>query len=373
MKTLSAVVLSLLSISSSVLARSSVYFVSETSIANVQLQQQSQPEMSFDAFSMVVSHMLGTTSTHPLHMHSQKAAEDVWAQRNNWLPADVDVFDQKLDANLFVVVAGVQRPEAILPAHNPTLFVNVNDPQDFVELAQDTAESMPDVTTHLENDVTASEAWDSFKVQFPEIDTNLFDVNKNADKTFIVEMKQIHDMVKSLKPSHKETEFISVEINGLQSLLDTYGARSQQYKAANLILRDLFEKTMIPDFQQSYAGHGLTTFVMTPGVRRLSKRAEPGSSSGSCFETREACENATESCSGHGSCHAVKDCYSCQCKPSFAGETCQYVDATADFQLLFWTGVFLIILVGGVLLFVYKSGDVGNGGIIMTQSLPKQD
>ncbi|KAF7720922.1 hypothetical protein EC973_005768 [Apophysomyces ossiformis] len=320
---------------------------------------------------MVVSHMLGTTPSHPLHMHSQKAAESVWAQSSNWMPTEVDVFDQKLDANLFVVVAGAQNPEAILAAHDPTLFVNANDPQDFVELAEDTAETLKDATMHLKEDVTIDEAWKSFQLQFPEVRTDLFHVEKDADKTFIIEMKQIHDLIKSLKPKDKETKFISFEINGLQAVLDTYGANSEQYKTANVILRDLFEKTVIPDFHQIYAGRGVATFVLTPGVRRLSRRAEPGSS-GVCYQSRAACKEATDSCSGHGVCRSVNGCYSCQCKNTFVGESCEYVDATADFQLLFWTGVGLIVLVGGVLMFVYKSGDINNG-IILTQSLPKQD
>lgn len=113
----------------------------------------------------------------------------------------------------------------------------------------------------------------------------------------------------------------------------------------------------------------------------LHKRDIPGllqEDDTTCYKSQEACENGTASCSGgRGSCVASETdgCYTCQCKSSaYLGSACEIEDVVADFQLLFWTSVGLIAATSGVLLFVYKSGNIENGGIMLApQSLPKQD
>lgn len=94
-----------------------------------------------------------------------------------------------------------------------------------------------------------------------------------------------------------------------------------------------------------------------------------------CFQSLADCNNATNHCSGNGQCGQVKEsCFSCQCKSTqFVGDSCQYINSVADFQLLFWTGVLLIVITASVVVCVYQSGNMVDGGIIMAQSLPKQD
>ena len=93
-----------------------------------------------------------------------------------------------------------------------------------------------------------------------------------------------------------------------------------------------------------------------------------------CFKTIADCKNGTLNCSGNGQCTQVDTCFTCQCKSSaFVGESCQYVNAVSDFQLLFWTSVLLIVITASVVVCVYQSGNIVDGGIIMAQSLPKQD
>jgi hypothetical protein len=161
-------------------------------------------------------------------------------------------------------------------------------------------------------------------------------------------------------------------------LIDEYGVQSDQYKEAVNALKQFFENTLIPTFLEAFPSEkpALSTFVFTPPKKaRMSKRDVPVIQDASCFASKDDCNNGTSSCSGFGSCKKVADkCYSCQCDTKRVGDSCQYIDAVSDFHLLFWTSVFFIVTTAGVLTFVYKSGDIDNGGVIMSaQPLPKQD
>jgi hypothetical protein len=93
-----------------------------------------------------------------------------------------------------------------------------------------------------------------------------------------------------------------------------------------------------------------------------------------CYKTASACRNATNNCSSNGQCTSIGSCFTCQCKSSsYVGESCQYINAVADFQLLFWTSVLLIVITASVVVCVYQSGNMVDGGIIMARSLPKQE
>jgi hypothetical protein len=124
---------------------------------------------------------------------------------------------------------------------------------------------------------------------------------------------------------------------------------------------------------------GVSTFILTPELKQTSKRAlriaAASAAADVCYKTADACTNGTSHCSGNGQCTKVQeDCYSCQCESSaYVGESCQYINAVADFQLLFWTSVLLIVITASVVVCVYQSGNMVDGGIIMAQSLPKQE
>lgn len=140
------------------------------------------------------------------------------------------------------------------------------------------------------------------------------------------------------------------------------------------MIKNLFEKLVIPKFQQLYS-RGVTTLVLTPYSRQSSNVPEFFAEGETCFTSAKSCANGTASCSGNGQCTLIKEnCYACQCKSSaYVGESCQYVNAVGDFQLLFWTSVLLIVITTSVVVCVYQSGSNTDAGIIMTQSAPKQD
>jgi hypothetical protein len=140
-------------------------------------------------------------------------------------------------------------------------------------------------------------------------------------------------------------------------------------------MKDLFEKLVIPTFQQLHA-RGVSTFILTPYTMQHAKRAAPEivTEADTCFTTAKSCKNGTSNCSGNGQCVLVETCYTCQCtSSSFVGDSCQYVNAVSDFQLLFWTSVLLIVITTSVVVCVYQSGSNAESGIILTQSVPKTE
>lgn len=162
-------------------------------------------------------------------------------------------------------------------------------------------------------------------------------------------------------------------MDALNLIGQEYGFESAEYKEAQLIVKDLFEKFVIPNFQGLHA-RGVSTFILTPSSSiNKKKRALPVEET--CFKTSADCKNGTSNCSGNGQCTKIQEnCYTCACKSSsYIGEACQYVDAVGDFQLLFWTSVLLVVITASVVVCVYQSGNIVDGGIIMAQSLPKQD
>lgn len=200
--------------------------------------------------------------------------------------------------------------------------------------------------------------------------------------------------VESIRQHWDQTEFPSVnliEINSLkvikakyttekrnnthfffQELAADYGVDSDQYKEAERIFSHLFEKLIIPNFENAYPQKSLAAFIFTP-IQTINKRGLDDND-GVCYRTARACRNGTSSCHGHGECVKTgESCFTCQCVSSYTGDACQYVDAVGEFQLLFWTSVLLIVTTASVITCVFKSGSNSDAGIIMTQSLPKQE
>lgn len=383
----------------SVLARSSVYMVNSDNVK----QMETKPEVSMNAFSMFYSHMMDSASNHPallLQDAAQKEAIQGAQKIAPFLPQSNDIFTKKVNANLMVIISGVQSPQDILSTHDTSFYVSDDESESYSSLAQDTFEQMnnDDVTvTTYKNQKTEirrgeeiidvasrlpEESFEYFKRDFAHLDTSAFDIKNEADKMFVAEVEDVREIYSSGR-KYEPSDMRVVEINTLETLAQEYGLDSKQYKEAHLVLRDLFEKFVIPNFQQLYNNNGaISTLILTPIVKQQNERRDfkinrlvAPAVGDTCFKTLSACKNGTADCSGNGQCTQIEvHCFTCQCKSSsYIGESCQYIDAVSDFQLLFWTSVLLIVVTASVVVCVYQSGNIVDGGIIMAQSLPKQD
>lgn len=93
----------------------------------------------------------------------------------------------------------------------------------------------------------------------------------------------------------------------------------------------------------------------------------------SCFTSLSACNNATNSCSGHGTCKpsgSSKTCFQCKCTRTtirtnkdgskktnlWAGAACQKKDISTEFTLFAVFGVTMGMLIMGVIGMMYSMG-----------------
>ncbi|KAI8143688.1 hypothetical protein BJV82DRAFT_611348 [Fennellomyces sp. T-0311] len=357
------------------IARSAVYLASSN---DMPLGPIDKPTLSLDAYSMVLAQLTDTADTHPV-MHWSKAykqetfdsARGVWNNRDAWFRYEQDdVFETKLDSILNVIVSGVQRPEDVLS--DPAFYVSENDAEVFNDLSLEVVHSVSENgrTTATLPDVTIPPR-DFFPKLFKETYGDALDLNQQPEKDFVVEVMHLQNIVKDAKAN----AFAMVNIRSLKIFAQEYGVESAQYTAAVQILETLFQQIVIPEFLKGENRRALVSVVFTPAKTAVFRKRGLEEAD-VCYKSEDDCLNGTSSCSnGRGACVASGDCYTCQCKSSsYLGDACEIQDVVADFQLLFWTGVFLTLLTTGCLLFVYNSGGSGTDGVMMVpSSLPKQD
>jgi len=366
------------------IAKSTVYIISEKNAANqIQPSENSIPEIPFSSFSIVLSHILGTSERHHFNVQDAKNTFNLV----NAVLASSPALDRSnlflnLRGSMFVAVGGVHDSQAILPTYNPALYVKDDRSSDFSDLLSDHNNYQIQLSGFREDGVTRfydgeelyvgedSDSFNRFKVAYPEINVGVFDMSNKADKTFVAEVEQVQNTVKDFALARansvkRKADFLTIHMTSLEGVLSAHGANSEQYAVAQAVLKDLFAKTLIPDFEQAYEhdDYVLSTVVLSPSVKsHFQKRAPPSAEptpGGTCFKDIAICEESTSNCSGRGSCGAVvgSECYACTCNSTkYVGEFCQVEDISSDFQLLFWTTVALIVILSGALTALYKLG-----------------
>ncbi|KAF1798243.1 hypothetical protein V8B55DRAFT_1552654 [Mucor lusitanicus] len=371
------------SVLTGVLARSSVHLVSSN---NENTLGSTAPEVSMKSFSMFYSHMMDISSESPAlrlqNENSVNSFKDV-QELASLLPASSSLFEKKVDGSMVVIVSGA-KPDMF----DASFYVSDDEPDNYASLVESSADEAIKnnddlaIVTYKDQEATIKmganviekitqdeHMYEEFKMDFSDYNTDLFSMENEAASKFIIEVQVVKDASQYSNPE----EIRLIEMDTLSLIGQEYGFESSEYKEAQLIVKDLFEKFVIPNFQGLHA-RGVSTFILTPSSSiNKKKRALPVEET--CFKTSDACKNGTSNCSGNGQCTKIQEnCYTCACKSSsYIGEACQYVDAVGDFQLLFWTSVLLVVITASVVVCVYQSGNIVDGGIIMAQSLPKQD
>jgi hypothetical protein len=97
----------------------------------------------------------------------------------------------------------------------------------------------------------------------------------------------------------------------------------------------------------------------------------PGTFLPTCFNSESSCTNATNSCSGHGSCsEKYAGCYACQCLRTivrhnddgttktvqWGGTACEKKDISTEFWLFASFGIAMTALVAGTVALLYSMG-----------------
>ncbi|KAI7898338.1 uncharacterized protein BX663DRAFT_525484 [Cokeromyces recurvatus] len=384
----------------SVFARSSVHVIS-----NEEKFSPNQPEVSLNAFSMFYSHVMDSSSSQPayLRLQDKTAQMEEIDTISTFFPQSNNVFEKKVNGNLVIIISGVKAPED----YEASFYVSDDKAKNYASLIKETVnqviENNHDIAATLYKNQEAVVKYSTkpnkmvtsqfdnedlsyyFNKDFSDFYTEIFDIKKEADRKFMTEV----EMIKELSSNESSNMIKVFEVDSLQALAHEYGINSKQYKEGEMMMKELVEKMVVPNFQHTMT-RGMTILILTPynndKQEKNSKRdirlsllaVEEGAS---CYKTLESCKNSTSDCNGHGQCVKVQEkeeCYACQCQQASAtkkyiGDSCQFIDAVGDFQLLFWTSVLLIVITASVVVCVYQSGNIIDGGIIMTQSIPKQD
>ena len=116
--------------------------------------------------------------------------------------------------------------------------------------------------------------------------------------------------------------------------------------------------------------------LSVPSVPQLSDlsrppKLAPGTFLPTCFSSKSSCTNATNSCSGHGSCSEKHvGCYACQCSRTivrynddgttktvqWGGTACEKKDISTEFWLFASFGIAMTALVAGTVALLYSMG-----------------
>ena len=192
--------------------------------------------------------------------------------------------------------------------------------------------------------------------QFTEPVPRLLDVFSASPSSSTEEFLSETSQLVTLIEEDSDDTFGAFELKGASAILSEYGRQSEQYKLAVETSRALFESAMV------HSKLSLVVLTYPSSTHSHAKRQQPPQSPlpapspspqlpiggvSTCHASVDACTNATDSCSGHGSCaqasKAGKTCFVCSCEITqdtsgrrqyWAGDACQKRDISAYVILL---------------------------------------
>lgn len=226
------------------------------------------------------------------------------------------IFD---NSNVIVVVKGVEEPKeffskyAISPEYN---FPTGNSVKQLLKKIPRDEDKL-----RLTNNIIISQSMDYlqkiWKDKVVGVESDL------AQLAYFLENEKINDKVIAfMKPS-----------DSLVKLLAENG------KATVVVLSDNYENTI--NFNKR---------ELNPSSNAVLTSSTPG-----CYANQLACIEQTDSCSGHGICTlsgSGSSCYRCLCSSTeendrttyWTGNSCEKVDYSGPFHLIFWTSIIVILL-----------------------------
>lgn len=303
------------------------------------------------------------------------------------------------DKKLFIVVSGVHYPETLVK-EAATFEIEEQDDRQTSQFARFLAEApgklmevhpdfeqlqLSEEISVFSNGASTSREWQKLLASDHKLDT-MWDDLKNAysqydafnsrklgvinDAQFVKEMTQLDFFLSNELPKLPTGSVATVSLN---SLIDIYrhSRDSQTYKTCKNMLGHLLQSALeLSDVDTTIVvlplDQRLVTFKFQQHTRKLSKRSSTPAKKGvaSCQLTQEACEDATDSCSGHGSCTQIGKCWTCICSPTvakglttyWAGNSCEKEDISTTFNLLLWTTVVLAFTMAAGVKFMYGCG-----------------
>lgn len=227
--------------------------------------------------------------------------------------------------------------------------------------------------------------------------TTVFNPDRKEDGRFVSEYLLFKAFVEKVVPrmAGEKKTFAFCHFQGLRDLVDVYGHDSAEAKLARVLYQSALARLSTGTTRTTLllipgtADH-TTSFETTSHLRRraeapLATHAEPtasvkASSSATTsapkriehfFNSKDLCNNATNSCSSHGSCEkSSKGHWACVCKPSvlkspdghkktthWGGYGCQKKDVSIPFNIFFLLTIAMVLAVGYAVSLLYSVGE----------------
>ncbi|KIY74407.1 hypothetical protein CYLTODRAFT_448166 [Cylindrobasidium torrendii FP15055 ss-10] len=183
-----------------------------------------------------------------------------------------------------------------------------------------------------------------------------------------------------LDESH-ESEFSAIDLSGLATLRQKYGANSKQFQDAVATIREFVHNIAEKDCSLAILSYAPPATLSHSKRQAASQQPlppdhappqQPIGSVSTCFDSEDACSDATDSCSGRGQClqasKAGKTCFVCACAASksgsgdktkteyWVGDACERKDVSSSFVLIVGTVLVLLLVVVGSISLLTSAG-----------------
>ncbi|ODV95042.1 hypothetical protein PACTADRAFT_50865 [Pachysolen tannophilus NRRL Y-2460] len=247
--------------------------------------------------------------------------------------------------------------------------------------------------------------WESLKDSFhlENSDSSLAkrSIDRITDESFINELSQLNFLLDNVHNNYNQQDIVIVNLKSITSIFKKTGLNSNTYDMSKRILSNLINKSLNKNFNKFDStiivlpiDQELTDFKEYHKInekikhsshlkkRSLSSSSSSSSSSDACFLSEESCLLSTSSCSNHGVCSKVGNCYSCVCSASYnkttksttywQGFNCSKKDVSVEFNLFLWFTIFMTIaLVAGIKL-MFSIGNEELPGVLTAATIAKK-
>lgn len=355
--------------------------------------------------------------------------EDVENLDNIMLANDIN--DETNRKKLIIIVNGVEHPSQLFEKYNklPSFDVEIKDDRkanEFKSFLQDIpnkiyglksvlgyhSKKLSDEITilspstkkirylqqlwnkYFHNDDTnkVESFWNGLKGTFAEEGETSLKINKRSmdhikDEDFINELTQLEFFLDD--ESNVDTNVI-INLDSLISIYKKTGLTQTYETCRDVIAKLITEKLSALDVDSTVIALPIDQSLQTLKQKHSlqssqyakrstesifkSKRSGPV-----CFSNELACIESTDSCSGHGICTLVGDCYKCLCAASkddagkqttyWTGNSCEKIDYSAQFNLLFWTTIIIIATIVSGIKLMYKAGEEELPGVLLAATV----
>ncbi|GAO49595.1 hypothetical protein SAICODRAFT_27097 [Saitoella complicata NRRL Y-17804] len=377
-------------------------------------RSQHAPSLTAPEARAVLSHELQVSQFHKGLEMQIDALAFVSGEEGLW---------QEKKGGVVVTIAGVRDHKAIFPDTHPTYNIADSPTHEaFGDLmtrfisqsASSRAESAERIYVNTDGSsifvipsgssiashIKATADLTTFASKFGKKAAKHFDISKKEHRMFISEMLALESYI-AASPLLEADARTFVQLNSLEGLLFRHSSDKHHkiYKEATHILASLVS-------QLTSTSTRSTILLLPPAPTQsssfLTRRAESAFAFGEghvassldfptfqsiiSFPTRLTCENATNSCSSHGSCQPYRgraDDWRCACgvtksnnglkTTKWAGEWCEKKDIVLPFWIFFFFGLGMVITVGWAVGLLISVGNEDLGGALMSSARVKKD